>query len=268
MGIPYAEVIGDPIAHSRSPLIHKFWLERLGIAGDYRPTRVTADEIPSFLAARRDDPDWRGCNVTMPHKLAVARFLDHVDPPSRRIGAINAIVKREGRLSGTNTDWQGLNLALGDYSASGKDAVLIGAGGAARAALEELRQAKPRSLAILNRDTVKATGLMDEFGFSGAVMPLGTPPAADLLINATPLGMAGYPPLDIDLSPLRTGGMVVDMVYEPVETALLREARARGLIAVDGLKMLIWQAAMAFQYFFQAYPEPVESNELRELLTR
>lgn len=267
MGVPYAEVIGDPVAHSKSPAIHKFWLEQLGVEGDYRSTCVAADELQGFFAARRDDPDWRGCNVTMPHKLAVAQFMDHLDPPSRRIGAINTIVKREGLLSGTNTDWQGLNLALGDHSASGKDTVLIGAGGAARSALEELRQAGPRSLAMLNRNTAKATRLMDEFGLSGIVMPLGTPPAADLLINASPLGMAGYPPLDIDLSLLRRGGVVVDMVYDPVDTALLREARSRGLIAIDGLKMLIWQAATAFQYFFQTYPEPVESKELWELLT-
>ncbi|HYW16040.1 MAG TPA: shikimate dehydrogenase [Allosphingosinicella sp.] len=268
MGIPYAEVIGDPIAHSKSPLIHKFWLKSLGIEGDYRSTRVTAGELSSFLAARRDDPDWRGCNVTMPHKLGVAEFMDHVDPSARRIGAINTIVNREGLLSGTNTDWQGLNLALGDYSASGKDTVLIGAGGAARAALEELRQAGPRSLAMLNRDTAKATRLMEEFGFSGPAMPLGAAPEADLLINASPLGMAGYPPLDIDLSRLRSGGAVVDMVYHPVETALLRNARSRGLIAVDGLEMLVWQASMAFQYFFRTGPEQADSNALRELLTR
>jgi|SRR5688500_7029257 len=268
MGVPYAEVIGDPVAHSKSPIIHKFWLDKLGMVGDYRATAVATNELASFLAARRDDPDWRGCNVTMPHKLAVAQFVDHMDPPSRRIGAINTIVKREGQLSGTNTDWQGLNLALGDYSASGRDTVLIGAGGAARAALEELRQAKPRSLTILNRDTAKAARLMDEFGLSGAVMPLGNPPAADLLINASPLGMVGYPPLDIDLSPLRKGGAVVDMVYHPIETALLRKARSRDLIAIDGLQMLIWQAAIAFQYFFRTSPEPVEAKALRGLLAR
>jgi len=266
--IPYAEVIGDPIAHSKSPTIHKFWLERLGMAGDYQSTRVTSGELADFLSARRADPDWRGCNVSMPHKLVVAPLLDHLDPPSRRIGAINTIVKRDGQLSGTNTDWQGLNLALGDYSASGKDTVLIGAGGAARAALEELRQAKPSSLVILNRDTGKATRLMEEFGFKGEALSLGMLPAADLLINASSLGMAGYPPLDIDLSPLRRGGVVVDMVYYPLETALLRKARSQGLIAVDGLKMLIGQAAMAFTYFFGEPPSEPDSPELRELLTQ
>jgi shikimate dehydrogenase len=266
--IPYAEVIGDPIGHSKSPLIHKFWLEKLGIEGDYRAVRVRADELETYLAARRGDPDWRGCNVTIPHKVAILPLLDDVDPSSRRIGAVNTVARFDAQLTGFNTDWQGLNLALGESTASGKDVVLIGAGGAARAALEELRRAQPRSLTMMNRDVAKAAHLIDHFGLEGRAIPIGDPPPADLLINASALGMAGYPPLEIDLAALRADGAVLDMVYHPIDTPLLLQARSLGLKAIDGLHMLIWQASMAFNLFFGESSRPVENPELRELLTR
>ena len=269
MGVPYAEVIGDPIAHSKSPIIHKFWLEKLGLEGDYRRVLVKQGELAGYFENRRADPDWRGCNVTMPHKAAIAPFVDESDPSAPRIGAMNAVVWIEGTLTGINTDWIGLNLALGEQSATDRDVVLIGAGGAARAAMEELRMAKPRSLVVMNRDTNKASALLADFGVPGEVLPLGTPPASDLLINASALGMAGYPPLEVDLSAMRAGGIVLDMVYHPLDTPLLQQARSRGLIAIDGLQMLIWQAAHAFLYFFKTSPpEPVDGPELRELLSR
>jgi shikimate dehydrogenase len=269
MGVPYAEVIGDPIAHSKSPIIHKFWLEKLGLEGDYRRAQVRPGELGDYLASRRKDPHWRGCNVTMPHKSAIPPLVDDVDPSVRRIGAVNTVAWLQGVLMGLNTDWIGLNLALGEHSATGKDVVLIGAGGAARAALEELRGAKPRSLAVMNRDADKAAKLLADFDMPGEVLSFGTLPPADLLINASALGMHGYPPLDIDLSALRTGGTVLDMVYHPVDTPVLQQARSLGLTAIDGLQMLIWQAAMAFQFFFKtSAPEPVDGAELRALLTR
>jgi shikimate dehydrogenase len=268
MAIPYAEVIGDPIGHSKSPLIHKFWLGKLGIEGDYRAVRVRPDALEPYLAERRHDPDWRGCNVTIPHKVAVGPLLDDLDPSARRIGAVNCVARVEDRLSGFNTDWQGLHFALGDDNAGGKDVVLIGAGGAARAALEELRQAKPRSLTIMNRDVAKAARLFGHFGLEGRAVPIGDPPPADLLINASALGMAGYPPLEIDLAALRADGAVLDMVYHPIDTLLLRQARARGLRAIGGLDMLVWQASMAFRFFFGEPPEPIDDPELFELLTR
>lgn len=269
MGIPYAEVIGDPIAHSKSPIIHKFWLEKLGMEGDYRRTLVKPGELEVYFESRRKDPDWRGCNVTMPHKSEIAVLMDDVDPSARRIGAVNTVRRYDEELVGLNTDWQGLNLALGEYSAGDKDVVLIGAGGAARAALEELRQAKPRSLVILNRDLGKAMALLEHFCLDGEARPLADLSSADLLINASALGMAGYPPLDVDLSILRPDAVVLDMVYHPLDTALLQKARALGLVAIDGLQMLIWQAVMAFQSFFRAFPpEPVDGPELRALLTR
>jgi shikimate dehydrogenase len=267
MGVPYAEVIGDPIAHSKSPLIHKFWLEKMRMAGDYRRTRVTAADLPGFFAERRSDGDWRGCNVTMPLKSLVASYLDGVDPSARRIGAVNTVVNQEGFLLGINTDWQGVKLALGTSQAE-KDVVLVGAGGAARAALEELRQAKPRSVTIMNRSIDKAEALLAHFDLRGAVRPIGDAPPADLLINATALGMDGQPPLDIGLSALRPDAIVFEMVYHPLETELLRKARAMGLRTIDGLSMLVWQASMAFTHFFGEPPEEVESAALRELLTQ
>jgi shikimate dehydrogenase len=269
VGIPYAEVIGDPIAHSKSPLIHNFWLRRMNIVGDYRAMRVKSDELADYLAARRTDPDWRGCNVTMPYKEVIAGHIDDVDPVTRRIGAVNTIVNHStGLLIGTNTDFQGVHFALGDSPMAGRKVVLLGAGGAARAVLEELRQAKPSSVTILNRTEDKARDLLRRFDLEGETGPIAGAPSADLLINATSLGMHGQPPLDIQLSGLHPGATVFDMVYHPLETPLLIEARRRGFHAVDGLDMLVWQASMAFTYFFREPPPQPDSAELRELLTR
>jgi shikimate dehydrogenase len=268
MGVPYAEVIGDPVAHSLSPAIHAFWLESMGLDGDYRRTRVRAGELAAYFDSRRDDPDWRGCNVTMPHKQAVLAHLDRLVPTARRIEAVNTIVMTDGELIGHNTDWQGVNLALGDWRAEGKDVVLIGAGGAARAALEELRQAHPRRLLVMNRTPAKAAALLDHFGLTGEAVRIGDPPAADLLINASALGMAGRPPLAPDLSALPPHAIVLDMVYLPLETALLKAARERGLRSIDGLSMLICQASMAFALFFGHAPAARETPALRERLAQ
>lgn len=266
MGIPYAEVIGDPIAHSKSPAIHKFWLEKLGIEGDYRATRVTPGALPAYFEARRADPDFRGCNLTMPLKEAAVALLDS-DPVAKRIGALNTVVRHGDSLKGTNTDWQGLNLALGEVGQKLRRVAIVGAGGAARAALAEMRIARAEHVILINRTPDKARLLLDRFGLSGEVLPLGSSPEAELLINASPLGMEGYPPLEIDLSGLCVGATVLDMVYRPLDTPLLVAAGASGLRAIDGLNMLIRQASMAFTQFFGEVPDPAESADLRELLT-
>jgi shikimate dehydrogenase len=268
MGVPYAEVIGDPIAHSKSPLIHKFWLEKLGLDGDYRAMRVTAEELPAYLESRGTDPDWRGCNVAMPLKELAFALLDK-DPTTRRIGALNTVVRREeNELSGHNTDWQGLNLALDTVRLDPKSVAIIGTGGAARAALAEMRMQKVPHTIMIARSPEKAKALLDRFALAGEVLPLGSAPEADLLINATPLGMRGYPPLEIGLDGLSANATVLDMVYEPLKTPLLAAARARELKVIDGLTMLIHQASMAFIHFFGISPEPADGAELRELLTR
>ncbi|WP_373488717.1 shikimate dehydrogenase [Blastomonas sp.] len=266
---PYAEVIGDPISHSKSPLIHGFWLEALGIDADYRACQVSADGLGEYIALRSADPLWRGCNVTIPHKIAV---MDHVaDPGAVRdsIGAINTIVRDEhDAVMGTNTDAGGFYTPLADSDFSGADIAIVGAGGAARAVLFALSRMDVGHVTLVARNPLKAMGLLAAFGLKGAVIGMADrlPPAA-LLVNTSPLGMTGFDPLALDLSPLPEDAVVYDIVYAPLETALLRDARARGLETIDGLDMLIGQAALAFEMFFSAAPPRARDAELRALLT-
>lgn len=264
----YAEVIGDPIAHSKSPLIHGFWLEKLGIAADYRATRVAPGDLASFFAARADDPAWRGCNVTVPHKVAA---LDHVpDPGGLRtsIGAINTVFRDDGgALVGTNTDAAGFVSPIAGLDLTGRPVAVVGAGGAARAVLFALARLGVGRVTLLNRTPLKGAALLAQFGLKGDALPLTARlPAAALLVNTSALGMTGQPPLDLDLSPLPDDAVVYDIVYAPLETPLLAAAAARGLDTVDGLEMLIGQAALAFELFFGAAPPRDHDEELRERL--
>lgn len=265
---PYAEVIGDPISHSKSPGIHGFWLEALGIDAEYRRTHVKAEELADYFASRRADPDWRGCNITIPHKQAA---LDHVEDRGgvrATIGAMNTVIRAEdGALVGTNTDAGGFYAPIAGLELAGEHAVVIGAGGAARAILFALGKVGIGRVTILNRNVLKAAGLLASFGIKGDAMPLGSLlPAARLVVNASSLGMQGQPPLKVDLSPLPEDAVVYDAVYAPLETDLLAQAHARGLDTVDGLEMLIGQAALAFELFFGADPPRDRDDELRALL--
>lgn len=266
---PYAEVIGDPITQSKSPIIHRFWLDKLGIEADYRACHVRPEELEAYIAERRSDPAWRGCNVTIPHKLAV---LDHVADPGdlrRSIGAMNTIVKDEGgALFGTNTDAGGFFAPIADMPLAGEEAVVIGAGGAARAVLFALSKSGVETVTIINRNALKASALLAHFGLKGRALEHGSeiPPAA-LLINASALGMVGQDALDIDLSPLPGDAVVYDLVYAPLKTKLLRAARGRDLETIDGLAMLIGQAALAFELFFGQSPPLEYDDELRKVLT-
>jgi len=265
---PYAEVIGDPIAHSKSPLIHGFWLDALGIDAAYRSVHVPPDALPGYFESRRGDPAWRGCNITIPHKQAA---LDHVGDPGgvrASIGAINTVVRGEdGALIGTNTDAGGFYAPIAGLDLDGRHAVVIGAGGAARAILFALSKVGIGRVTILNRNVLKAAALLSSFGIKGDAVPLGSPlPPADLVVNASALGMNGQPPLDLDLSPLPEDAVVYDVVYAPLETPLLAQARTRTLDTVDGLDMLIGQAALAFELFFGAEPPRDRDDDLRALL--
>lgn len=260
-----AGVIGWPVAHSKSPLIHRFWLRQLGIDGDYGRFPVHPDQLGGAIRAL-PALGLRGVNVTVPHKQAVMRHLDVLAPDARAIGAVNTVVADRGILSGSNTDWLGVRFAL-PPGREGRHAVVIGAGGAARAALYALKAMQVARLTVLNRSARRARAMIDDLGMVGDVGPLGVVPAADLLINASPLGMAGQPPLSVELGALAPDAIVFDMVYAPLETDLLRAARARGLRTVDGLTMLIGQAAAAFELFYGARPATVDSPELRALLT-
>ncbi|VVS97675.1 Shikimate dehydrogenase (NADP(+)) [Sphingomonas sp. EC-HK361] len=266
---PFAEVIGDPIAHSKSPVIHNFWLNALGVDAEYRAVHVTPDGLAAYFADRRADPAWRGCNITVPHKIAA---LDHVaDPGDVRgsIGAINCVVRAEGEvLVGTNTDAAGFYAPIADLDLDGAPVVVIGAGGAARAILFALARMDVGRVTILNRNPLKGAALLASFGLKGEALPLTAPiPPAALLVNASVLGMAGQPPLTIDLDPLPDDAVVYDIVYAPLETPLLAAARARGLDVVDGLEMLIGQAAAAFEMFFGQAPPRDRDDALRTLLT-
>ncbi|HEU0135266.1 MAG TPA: shikimate dehydrogenase [Allosphingosinicella sp.] len=268
MGVPYAEVIGDPIAHSESPTIHKFWLRKLGIDGDYSAVRVSPQEFPDYLDRRRRVDDWRGCYVTMPLKEIAFRAIDS-DPVTKRIGSLNTIIHfGDGGVLGANTDWIAFNLALDTYRLRPKRPAVIGTGGTARAAMAELHGCGVRAVDIISRSKARAAKLLEEFEMSGEFFLLGSVPDADLLINASPLGMHGFPALELDIGNLPTGATVVDMVYNPLETPLLKAARERGLRTIDGLSMLMHQASMAFTYFFKDSPANLDAAELRQLLTR
>lgn len=265
---PFAEVIGDPIAHSKSPLIHRFWLDVLGLPGAYGRRRVAPDALADYLAAARADPAWRGCNVTIPHKVAVMDLV--ADPGNIRgtIGAMNTIMRQpDGAVIGTNTDAAGFYAPLAELDLAGAPVVVIGAGGAARAVLFALARAGVGHVTILNRSPLKAMGLLATFGLKGDVAALDAPlPPAALLVNASSLGMTGQPPLTLDLSPLSDDALVYDLVYAPLQTGLLRAAAARGLATIDGLDMLIGQAALAFELFFGVAPPADRDDELRALL--
>ena len=287
MGVRYAEVIGDPIAHSKSPLIHKFWLEKLGLEGDFRKTRVAADDLSSFLEQRRGDPDWLGCNVTIPHKQAVEPLLDAVDPAAARIGAINIVAPetRDGarRLVGYNSDAPGFLEPLRPFLARRhlfRLARILGSGGAARAVADALWE-EGFTLVVIARDPQKAEALRARFAPAdshvGSLGDLASPTdfrfddregIFDLVVNATSLGMEGQPPLAIDFSHVPPGAVVYDLVYAPLETPLLAAARARGLPTIDGLDMLVGQASIAFVRFFGRRAPRAHDGALRALLTR
>ena len=276
MNRPYAEVIGDPIAHSKSPLIHGFWLKKLGIDADYRTCHVRPEDLAGYFTRRREDAHWRGCNVTIPHKENVGSLLDLLDGKAEAIGAVNTIYKDErDRLAGTNTDIDGVNEALTGLDLSGQEVCVIGAGGAARAAFAALAQRDCAAVHILARSPDKAVKAAEGSGVFavGVKLEAGTPAfsEAKLLINATQLGMVGQERMPgyllSELDELAEGALVFDMVYAPLETDLLAAARRKGIRAVDGLTMLIGQAAVAFERFF-GHPAPRQHDaELRRLLT-
>jgi len=268
--LPYAEVIGDPIAQSKSPVIHRYWLEQLGLEGDYRHAHVRADELAGYLASRRADPAWRGCNVTMPHKQAVIPLLDRLDPLAARIGAVNTIVPEGGALVGYNTDAPGFMEPLQPWLAEThllRMARVMGTGGAARAIVAALADAG-FIIVLAGRDPAKAQALLDELARGNNHHAVDIAHFADptdfefddraqlfdLVVNASLLGMGGQPPLAYDLSHTPPGAVFYDIVTSPLETDLLARAHAAGFATIDGLAMLIGQADHAFRRFFGAVP--------------
>lgn len=258
-----AGVMGWPVAHSLSPRLHGYWLRHYGIDGAYVPLPVRPERLGSALRALTD-LGFAGCNLTVPHKEAALGALDEVAEDARRIGAVNTIlVRADGSLYGWNTDIEGfaqsLIAALPEWSIAGKHAVVLGAGGAARAVVAAVQNLGAEEVVILNRTRERAEALATDLG--GAIRPLPWERRSEalsqaaLLINTTTLGMLGKPPLSIDLAPLPTDAVVADIVYAPLETPLLAEARRRGHRVVDGLGMLLYQAVPGFEAWFGRRPE-------------
>lgn len=284
MSQPYVEVIGDPIAHSKSPDIHCFWLDRLGIDASYSRQHVTSGQLEDYLAGRRQDDFWRGCNVTMPHKQAIIPLLDKLDPLAERVGAVNTVVRSaEGLLTGYNTDVPGFLEPLNDDLAQKhlfRMARILGTGGAAKAVITAL-SGQGVVIVLAGRSPEKAAALMQELAPEGEhhIVPLDhfasrtdfafddREGCFDLIVNTTPLGMRGQPPLPFHFSHAPPGSIVYDIVTDPLETALLRAANDAGFRTIDGLAMLIGQAAAAFELFFGASPPRDLDAELKERLT-
>lgn len=257
-----AGVIGWPVSHSRSPKLHGYWLRQYSIDGRYDAIAVRPEDLAEFI---RDlsSSGFRGCNVTIPHKQAVLPLMDEVDGFARRIGAVNTIViTAAGRLHGSNTDGYGFLQNLADaipgFRADRGPAVVLGAGGAARAVVAALIDAGVPELRLLNRSLARAEALATTLGGPIAVRPLTEAAAAlagaALLVNTTSLGMTGQPPLQLDLRLLPTDAVVNDIVYVPLTTPLLSAAAARGNPVVDGLGMLLHQARPGFRAWFGVDP--------------
>ena len=262
MSSPRACVIGHPIAHSRSPLIHKFWLAERGLTGDYVQEDVRPESIDAFLEAFPSS-GYVGANVTVPYKETVFRAVAEADQVARSLGAVNLLWVENGRLFGANSDVYGflaqLDERLPGWGERIQQVVVLGAGGAARAVLHGLIERGVPRITLVNRTPERAEALADRFARGVTPKSFAELPAslrgADLLINATSLGMKDMPPLNLDLGPLKRGAAVYDIVYVPLETELLKAARARGHPVVDGLGMLLHQAVPAFERFFGARPE-------------
>jgi shikimate dehydrogenase len=267
---PRAFVIGWPIAHSRSPLIHRFWLRRYGIEGDYTAEAVPPEEIAEFLgsvAAR----GFAGGNVTVPHKEAAFTACAELTPVARRLGAANTLWLRDARLCGDNTDAYGFAANLDEQAPgwrNGGTAIVVGAGGSSRAVLHALIEAGFATIHLVNRTVARAESLANHFGAPVVAASLTALPdllpRADIVVNATSAGMAGRDGVDIPWNAARKSAVATDIVYVPLVTPFLAGAAGRGLRIVDGLGMLLHQAAPGFERWFGRRPEV--DAELRRLV--
>jgi shikimate dehydrogenase len=267
-----AGIMGWPVTHSRSPALHNFWIDEHGIDGAYVPLAVRPEQLPQALRAL-PALGFRGCNLTLPHKQAALAIVDRVDPLARRIGAMNTVVvAADGSLEGSNTDVFGFRENLRerapDWQTSAGPAVVLGAGGAARAIVAALIEARVEEIRLVNRTLARAERLASDLASPAARITIHpwsdrdtVQRDAGILVNTTSLGMSGEAELDIDLAALPRHAVVVDIVYVPLETALLAAARQRGHPTVDGLGMLLHQGRPGFEAWFGS---PVQvTRELR-----
>jgi shikimate dehydrogenase len=258
-----AGIIGWPVAHSRSPALHGYWLKEYGIDGAYVPMAVKPEDLRRVLQTL-PAMGFRGCNLTIPHKEDGMRAVDDYDSSAKRAGGVNTVVVQgNGRLMGSSSDGFGflaaLRATLGGFNAAAGPAVVLGAGGAARAIVAALLDDGAREVRLVNRTPERAAKLAKELG--GQVKGVAWDARADaldgagLLVNATSLGMEGQPALELPLDRLPRDAIVNDIVYAPLETPLLAAARARGNSCVDGLGMLLHQAQPGFEAWFGVKPE-------------
>ena len=267
-----AGIMGWPVAHSRSPFIHNYWLKKYGINGAYVQLPVAPGSlgiaVPGLAAL-----GFRGCNITLPHKVDVLKLVDEVDVMARRMGAMNTIVVQpDGSLKGFNNDGYGyihsLLDAKPDWRADAGPITVLGAGGAARAVVLSLADRGAKEIRLLNRTDEKAEALAKEFGSPVKALPWSERHAAladvALLVNTTSQGMHGNPELDLNLAALPVSALVSDVIYVPLETPLLAAARLRGNATVNGLGMLLNQARPAFEAWFGVMPEI--TTELRQAI--
>ncbi|KQV35827.1 MULTISPECIES: shikimate dehydrogenase [unclassified Rhizobium] len=270
--VNHAFVAGYPIKHSRSPLIHGYWLKSLGLQGSYRTAEVTPDKFPGFIAdLKSGSSGFIGGNVTIPHKEAAFAVADRPDEIAREIGAANTLWREDGLVHATNTDGIGFTANL-DAFAPGWDridtAVILGAGGASRAVIQSVRDRGVKTIHVLNRTVSRAQELADRFGpavHAQSLDALGEVlSGAGLLINTTSLGMDGGEVPEFDFTLMRSDAVVTDIVYVPLKTPILSQAEAQGFRIVDGLGMLLHQAAPGFEKWFGV--RPTVDAALRQLI--
>jgi shikimate dehydrogenase len=254
-------VIGWPINHSRSPLIHNYWIKLHGVEGSYTREAVAPDDVKAFLT-HLEERGFAGCNVTLPHKEAAFSSVRIADEATQKLGVVNTVFRREGITWGTSTDGEGFlaNLKSGQpgWLATGKRIAVFGAGGAARAIVATLVDQKAGEVAVFNRTLERAEILRRDFGKT--VKPMPWDRAADALsdaealVNTTSLGMKGQPELDLNIEKLPAGALVTDIIYVPIITSLLVRAKERGNPIVTGLGMLLHQAVRGFELWFGVRP--------------
>lgn len=268
--LPLAGVAGYPVAHSLSPAMMAAWLETSGLPGRYTAFEIAPEQFETAIRAL-PALGITGLNITLPHKRAAFEIADTLGDAARAVGAVNLLVRRDdGGLHGDNTDVVGIAAALrqGGVDRAEGPAAILGAGGAARAALYQLRREGYDDIRIVNRTPDRARQLAEDFEIDVLVRDWDSAnealDGAALIVNASSLGMAGQPNLTLDLSPSSPNALVFDMVYVPLETQLLRQARQTGRRSVDGLAMLIGQARPSFEAFFGA--PPPDTAAVRDLL--
>ena len=276
IGVLKAAVIGCPVGHSLSPLIHNYWIEKYGPGGQFDAREIQPEQLKDGLA-RLVEEGYAGFSVTIPHKQAAMELCDTVDETARRIGAVNCLaVGDDGAIDGLNTDWFGfvenVKEAAPDFDFAAKPALVLGAGGAARAVIYGLQRRGAEKILVANRTPDKTAQLAADFGTEIVAWEDREKMARDagLLVNTTSAGMTGKPPLAFNVGILPIDALVCDIVYNPLRTALLQDAAARGNIAVEGLGMLLHQARPAFARWTGIMPEVTTElrGKLLERLTR